>query len=177
MGPHSRTGVASDHDFMLRLIEGCLSLGMAPDIDLTVNIMPIDWVSEAVAELALGGHDGIAYLGNPHPTTWSQVIDQMNGYRRVSRVPYADWRAALRKTPDNPAWIFLPLFPESFDPADRTSFMRRMCRDLTPEVEAPRTAARLAAIAPCPPFHGAVLDTYLQRLTTPAAPPLSRPAP
>lgn len=161
IGPHSATGIASGSDFMLRLIDGCLALGLAPEIDIVVDIMPVDWVSRAIVELALNAQEGCYYLGNPVQTTWHQVVTQLAHRRPVRFVPYAEWRAELRKTPDNPAWIFMPLLPETYREDDTSSFLRRMCRDLVPQVEAPLSMQRLAAIGRCPPFHGAVLNAYL----------------
>lgn len=166
IGPHSVTGTASDHDFMLRLIDGCLALGMAPAIDLTVNIMPVDYVAPAIVELALGHPPHTAHLGNPHTDTdtWSAVIERLNRRRPVATVPYSAWRAALRRATDNPAWIFLPLLPEEYDPADTRSFLRRMCRDLVPRFAAGRTGEKLAAAGlSCPSFTESVLDRYLSR--------------
>ncbi len=161
IGPHSVTGISSASDFMLRLIDGCLALGLAPEIDIAVNIMPVDWVSCAIVELALNADAGYYYLGNPVPTSWLQVMAQLNRWRLVRLVPYAEWRAELRRTPDNPAWVFLPLLPETYEADDVSSFLRRMGRDQVPHFDASLSARRLTAIGSCPPFHGAVLDAYL----------------
>lgn len=161
IGPHSRTGVASDHDFMLRLILTCRALKMAPALELTVNIMPVDWVARALVRLALSPEGGTWYLGNPNPTLWAEVVAQLQAAGPIQVVPYETWRAALKRSPESPAWIFLPLLPEQYDAGERVSFLRRMCRDCVPEVRAPRTQALLAGLEPCPPFHGGVLARYL----------------
>lgn len=163
MGPHAQTSAASDHDFMLRLMDGCLALGMAPDVDLTVNIMPIDYVARSIVHLALSAEPGCFYLGNPAPSRWHEVVQQLNEVRPVALAPYAQWRAALRADTENPAWIFLPLLPEDLAPDDCTSFLARMREKHGPNFSAPRTAERLADLPPCPVFHGEILGQYLSR--------------
>ncbi len=139
------------------------------DLDEKGNILPVDFVSRAMIRLALDQDSGCFHLSNPAPCSWPEVLAQLSRHKRLETVPYAIWRAALRRAENNPAWIFLPLLPEDYDPAERRSFLRRMCRDPVPAYDTARADAALAALSPCPPFTGAVLERYLSRRISPGA--------
>jgi len=42
---HSQTGVSQTDDMMCRMIKGFIELGSAPDLDLMVNMTPVDYVA------------------------------------------------------------------------------------------------------------------------------------
>jgi len=48
---HSQTGVSQTDDMMCRMIKG-FKLGSAPDLDLMVNMTPVDYVSSAIVHLS-----------------------------------------------------------------------------------------------------------------------------
>jgi len=41
---HSQTGVSQTDDMMCRMIKGFIQLGSAPDLDLMVDMTPVDYV-------------------------------------------------------------------------------------------------------------------------------------
>ncbi|MBK8050578.1 MAG: hypothetical protein IPK16_27815 [Anaerolineales bacterium] len=72
---------------------------MAPSIDAQIDLVPVDYVSQAIVRsLVQGMPEGvhIAHLNNPRPVTVREMIDRMNacGYR-IDTAPYPDWRAAM----------------------------------------------------------------------------------
>lgn len=50
---HSQTGVFNQNDLLYKLIIGCCHLGSVPDRDIREDILPIDYVSQAIAHLSL----------------------------------------------------------------------------------------------------------------------------
>ena len=48
----SKTGVSNTDDFLWRLVKGCLQLGKIPRIANVINMCPVDYVADAVAEIA-----------------------------------------------------------------------------------------------------------------------------
>ena len=45
--------VTNTDDFIWRMVKGCIQLGLVPDINNTVNMVPVDHVSRSTALAAL----------------------------------------------------------------------------------------------------------------------------
>jgi thioester reductase-like protein len=95
---HSQTGATNLDDFFMRLIAGCIQLGLAPDIPMIENLIPVDYTAQAIVHLsqqpALASET--LHLLNPQQTQWQWVVDvaQDLGYP-LRMVPYQEWRHAL----------------------------------------------------------------------------------
>ncbi len=164
---HSETGASNAGDFIMRMICGCAALGAAPDIDTLVELVPVDYVADAIASLVARGAHGTWHLTNPtplHARAFTDLIGRL-GYP-MERVPYADWRAHVlaKLPPANPLFPLLPFFASR---ADATSLR-------LPRFATTRTQAALGSLA-CPPVGEAILERSLAWLRTqgllgPAAP-------
>jgi amino acid adenylation domain-containing protein/thioester reductase-like protein len=99
---HRQTGVSKTDDLMSRLIKGFIQLGSAPDIDLNMNLTPVDYVSRAIVQLSSQPHRlGQAFhLVNPYRLSLLELVDCMQaiGYS-VQQVPYSQWQSALATLP------------------------------------------------------------------------------
>jgi thioester reductase-like protein len=49
----STTGVFNPHDFLYRLLIGCIELGAIPQGDFLDSLMPVDYVSQAIVKISL----------------------------------------------------------------------------------------------------------------------------
>jgi thioester reductase-like protein len=97
------------HDHLLLLLKSCQQMGCAAESSLTVDLTPVDYVSEAIVRLSLTGHcHPVVHLSNPNPLPWSTVVEWMNelGYP-MRMVPLEVWRNYLGRTGENNA--LLPL--------------------------------------------------------------------
>lgn len=47
----STTGVSNSDDFLWRLVKGCIQLGKIPRISNIINMCPVDYVANAIAEI------------------------------------------------------------------------------------------------------------------------------
>lgn len=119
---HQDTGAGNAQDLLLRMIKGCLQLGTVPDIALSFNIVPVDYVSKAIIYLSttpetLGNN---FHLVNPHHTaiSWHQILHwfQELGYD-IPMVAYPQWLTVLQKaceaSSDNALYPLLPVFLET----------------------------------------------------------------
>ncbi|GAB1510340.1 type I polyketide synthase [Actinophytocola sp. KF-1] len=116
--PDSRTGVANSEDYVLKMITGCVRLGLAPLRDYPLSVAPVDAVAAAVVALSLGP-PGTFHLVDPEPLPWNALFDRVRaaGYD-VRSVPYDEWHAALAANAQgNP---LEPLVDDLAGPADRT---------------------------------------------------------
>ncbi|HTW66060.1 MAG TPA: thioester reductase domain-containing protein [Bryobacteraceae bacterium] len=116
---HSLTGMSNAHDLLHRIISGGIRCGYMPDMDLALNLSPIDYVSGAIVQIsrqpsALGK---TFHLVNANTVNVRQVLDwiESSGYS-FSRLPYPEWRERLLqlsgRDPDNPIYPLVPFFSE-----------------------------------------------------------------
>ena len=95
---HSDSGIFSSDSYLNNLIRGCIELGSAPDVDASVDMVPVDYVARAIVALSQRPESlsKVFHLANPHPIPMNGLIDFMQtfGYN-VRRVPYESWKAEL----------------------------------------------------------------------------------
>ncbi len=119
---HQETGAGNAQDLMFRMIKGCIQLGIAPDIDLSFNIVPVDYVSKAIAHLstkpdALGE---TFHLVNPYHVAigWHQILQWLQALgHNIPVIAYPQWLTALQNKSDqhsdNALYPLLPVFLET----------------------------------------------------------------
>jgi thioester reductase-like protein len=159
---HSRTGVSNTDDLVGSLTRVCLALNCAPDVDLSADLVPVDYVSAAIVALSrqreLTGR--IYHLANPQPLPFRQIIDWMagRGYT-LRRLPFAEWQAELLSLAERfPASVSSPYLPLIEEITLEQVFM--------PRFDSTHTLAGLAGTGiACPPLDAVLLDTYLDHWT------------
>ena len=104
IGGQSATGRANPDDFACRFLVGCVQLGAVPDVDLPLEMVPVDHVAAAIVRLSLrpdaAGH--AYHLMHTEPVDIRAVAGVLarRGWALELR-SYDDWRAALRRDPKN----------------------------------------------------------------------------
>lgn len=96
---HSQTGACNQGDFLRSLIKGCLQFGFAPDWQMPIDIVPVDYLSQAIVHLSTQASSaGQAYnFVNPHAINWLQLVDWLNDYGySLEKIPYADWLSLIK---------------------------------------------------------------------------------
>ncbi|GGU27560.1 amino acid adenylation domain-containing protein [Lentzea flava] len=110
---HSATGVANPADYSCVLVKGCVQLGIGPDHDLTLNFMPVDHVSRAIAHLSRqqASFGRVFHLNNPRSLPLKDVWRWITDFGYPFEVVDDDrWRAALAGVgPDNALFPVVPL--------------------------------------------------------------------
>jgi thioester reductase-like protein len=159
---HSRSGLWHQDDLLHRLLRGCLELGLAPDIDWELDLVPVDYVADAVTAMAWQPPQAgrCLHLHHPEPLLLSDVLGGLiDRGAPLELVTMARWLEALENQPSN------PLHPI------RAFFSRRLGEDqLTyPELNRagvrarPASALTVAALAQrgvvCPRFEQ-LIDPY-----------------
>jgi amino acid adenylation domain-containing protein/thioester reductase-like protein len=92
----SQTGICSTDDLVFQLIRTCIHLGSFPDIDMMVDMVPVDYASDAIVHLSRQSQENVFHLVNPHPAHISDVIDWLGSFGyRLTRVPYETWVGEL----------------------------------------------------------------------------------
>ena len=115
VGWHSRTGSFSPKIFLCALIQCCLRMGVAPEIDLVVDVAPVDYVVGTIVQLA--GRPGVApfyHLGSPAPASWRNVIAACRALgREVCFVSYDRWRHEFESLRGTELYALAVLLPKT----------------------------------------------------------------
>ncbi|AFZ33308.1 thioester reductase domain protein (plasmid) [Gloeocapsa sp. PCC 7428] len=155
---HSKTGVFNRDDFLYKLIQGCIQIGSAPISDMMLNIIPIDYTSQAIIHLSKQSPN-VYHLVHPQPVSIDLLFDQLHtmGYD-IKRLPYKQWREQLLKIAatdqQHPLYAIASLFPaEKQSPSTNINFN---CHNTRTELA--KTSIN------CPPIDSTLLNNYITHL-------------
>jgi thioester reductase-like protein len=162
---HSEHGSAHTTDYTCVFLKGCVQLGAAPDIPMTLNVMPADYVSRAIVHISRqpAGRGGIFHFANPHAEDLATVWDWVRGYGYdLARMSYRDWHAKARTvSPDNALYKILPILIDGEEDLDTVS-----PENFRPRIDTSHTDAVLAGSGiTCPPVSRELCDKVLDYLT------------
>ncbi len=95
---NTRTGAWNPDDFLCQVIRACVRLGCAPDVDLELDLVPVDFVSRAI--VALSRQEGDVgrnlHLVNPAPIRWRDLVAGLRSLGPdLDLVPYGEWLGRL----------------------------------------------------------------------------------
>lgn len=101
----SRTGVTNTDDFLFRLVKGSVQLGQIPDMDNTVNMVPVDHVARITSLAALAAphvspaaptHARVFHVTSHPRIRYKQFLGALATYGwDVRPCEYVEWRAQL----------------------------------------------------------------------------------
>ena len=155
---HSQMGVGNVEDFTSKLIKSWTEVGFAPEIEATMDMTPVDYVSRAIVYLSLlpDALKTVFHLVNPHPMPLNNLVNWMcgAGYLEGSK-PYDQWRGDLMKfagqSLESAGYSLLPIF--HLKRAEQASGL--------PKFDSHNTLTHLQnTTITCPPADAALLDRY-----------------
>ncbi len=118
IGGSSQNGILNTYDlFIAKIIKGCIQLGYAPELNWTIDMTPIDYLSKAIVYLSRQQES----LGknfhplNAQPIAWEQIVNWISSFGyEVEQVNYSVWKDKLFKQAksidDNILYRFVPIF-------------------------------------------------------------------
>ena len=111
---NSQTGAWYTDDFICRMIKGGIQMGCLPDLDVLLDISPVDYVSKAIIYLSQQNQSNSQafHLMNPSGIHWSDLVDWMQsiGYP-VKLLSYQTWVEKLINTGATGNKTLYPLLP------------------------------------------------------------------
>jgi amino acid adenylation domain-containing protein/thioester reductase-like protein len=125
---HSETGVWNTGDAVCRLLKGSIEMGLAPEEELTFDMVPVDYVSKAIVYLSeredYAGR--IFHLTNPRLVSTLDAIQWIDGFGYpLQKVPMKQWRQevvkAARRSPEFALYPLAPLFEDEERDEDDTA--------------------------------------------------------
>ncbi len=105
------TGVWHTDDFLCRLFKGCLQIGAFPDLEVGIDMIPVDVVSRGIVAAVVGGGHGRAYhWTHPAPVRLRAIAGWFaaNGWEALA-LPVGEWLARIRTVDESNA--LYPLLP------------------------------------------------------------------
>jgi thioester reductase-like protein len=116
---HSPTGVCNRYNFLYSLLKGCIQLGLVPDWNMQVDIVPVDYISRALVHLSRqkASCGKVFHLSNPKTISWNQLVDWMcaSGYS-LQKVSHQKWVTQVmhlvQRNPENVLYPFLTFLSE-----------------------------------------------------------------
>ncbi|WP_299485543.1 thioester reductase domain-containing protein [Acaryochloris sp. IP29b_bin.137] len=164
---HSQTGVFNRNDFLYRLMQGYVQSGMAPDGEMPLDILPVDYVSKIMVYLSLQQTSiGKAFhLIHPQPTSSDLIFSACHGVGYpIERVPYATWFQKLMEIAQgdrtHALYPLVSLFASRQETAT-TSKSRQL--ELPFDTQQTDTALEAAPFKP-PTLNQVLFETYLNTM-------------
>lgn len=152
---HSQTGAWYKDDVVCRTIKGCIQMGSMTDITDTLDLAPVDYLSQSIVYLSQQKDSlGKAFhLNNPHPISWKELTDFISslGYQ-IKHIAYQDWQVQLNnavQSKENPLYHLLPFYQKQYQ------------QSTEPKITCLATQnALMESSIRCPPVNTQLLKTY-----------------
>jgi thioester reductase-like protein len=94
---HSLTGAWNTSDFTCQMLKSWISAGYVPDLDASMDMTPVDYVSRAIVQLA-GSEQSLGkvfHLANPRPVDIQGLYRWMRSFGYRLQPIYDEWRALV----------------------------------------------------------------------------------
>ncbi|MBC7878685.1 MAG: amino acid adenylation domain-containing protein [Anaerolineales bacterium] len=159
---HSVSGAWNTDNLISSMTRACILLGSVPNLDVMVNIVPVDFVSAAIIHLSKdpGNLSKVYHLDNHEPLHFSKLADWMadQGFS-ARKVSFDEWRTELFKHVNHMSsggWEpYLPLLEEV---EEKQVFM--------PEFDLTNTLTGLNGTGiVCHPVNSQLFSTYMKYFT------------
>jgi thioester reductase-like protein len=165
---HSETGICNTDDFFCRMLKGCIQLRSAPDLQATVEMIPVDFVSKAIVHLSMWPDSAskVFHLLNPHPIHFDALVAWLHAYGYpVQLVAPRQWQEqlidAVRANHDNALRPLIALIDD--ERTTEEAFIQGGIAEQEPRpaLDAQNTISGLADISLIfPPVDETLLKTY-----------------
>ncbi|MEB3210769.1 MAG: amino acid adenylation domain-containing protein [Leptolyngbyaceae bacterium] len=175
---HSKTGVCNTDDIIYRMIKGCIQIGSLPNLEVTLDLNPCDYVSQAIVHLSSqkDSLNQVFHLVNPQPISMATVFQYISalGYP-LEFTDYASWRAKLltQGTAENALYPLIPAFAAQEKLVPEAGSMNMIAEPSPPSKSCPvvqpfdaRNTQMGLARSPvsCPALDKTLLDNYFTHL-------------
>ncbi len=177
----SHSGASNVEDLISLFFRGCVALGAAPDLDWTMDSVPVDYAGRAIVSLSQLRPEqspSVYHLCNPRPRHWRVCVlwMRLRGYP-MELIPYDDWANLVNeraRTTSHPLHGLRSFFLHRVAAEDGIALPR-----LYEESQRPLASAAmsdrllLARDVSCPPMDARLLGRYFDDSIARGA--LSRP--
>ncbi|WP_185921882.1 amino acid adenylation domain-containing protein [Streptomyces sp. WAC06614] len=171
--PHEITGDTRSHVWnsgaaLCELFKLICELGLAPDLPVALNLVPVDVVAAAIVHLALHTEaTGQTYHHtNPREAVLEDLVERLRAHgHRIRTIGYREWTEAMTAhLADRPGHSFTPFAPRFTTRAAGSDLtLEELCATTHfPALGRERIERDLAGSGlHCPPVDAALLDAYV----------------
>ncbi|MCO5991911.1 amino acid adenylation domain-containing protein [Actinoallomurus rhizosphaericola] len=163
-----RNGACNTETAICSLFKTIAETGLAPDVPLPMDFVPVDYLADAVVHLATSRPAAwrVYHLTNPRPARLADMLDRMRAAGcDITTLPYPRWVAELvRHIAEHPTSPTAPFLPLCVDRSNKTDIsVKEMYFEGTfPSLGRDNVDRDLAGSGlRCPPVDQALLDRYL----------------
>ena len=164
---HSQTGVSDTEQILARLIKSFIQQGIAPDLDIAIDMTPVSYVSQAVVYLSrqqeLQGR--IFNLINPRSLHLRDLIKVINSLGHpLEQIQYSEWETRMNNNvlnaSENVLSDLLPILTTKIPRTQITSLESSF--SIISRLDCEGTVKELAeASISCPPVDAQLLHAYI----------------
>ena len=169
IGGHSKTGVANGDDIIWRILAGSIQMGYLPEIDLELDLTPVDYVSQNIVALSMHdeSNDRTFHLNHPQPISWNQIVEFVRGAGySLQPLTLEQWlekiEALVRSNRTNPLYPLIPFLLNRR--ANKLTILELMQSNKSPRVDCHQTRQKLAQVDranTCLPHNKDLWQIYL----------------
>jgi amino acid adenylation domain-containing protein/thioester reductase-like protein len=161
-------GICNTETAICSLFKTITETGLAPDIDLPLDFVPVDYLTDAIVHIATQRPPTkeVYHLTNPCPAQLRDMVERLKakGYD-IRNMPYAEWVDALvryvTQNPTSPTTPFVSLCVDRSNKAD-ISVKEMYLTGVFPSFSRANAERALAnSTLVCPPTDASLLDRYL----------------
>jgi amino acid adenylation domain-containing protein/thioester reductase-like protein len=164
---HTEGSVWSSGVALCELFRVITELGLAPDLDLALNLVPVDHAAGTIVHLGLSrpANGQTYHVVNPRAALLGDMVDRLRAHGHLIRtVDYQSWiEAMLAYLADRPGHPFTPLtqlYTRRVTPD--ITIQEMSCVGIEPKLDRSRLDADLAGSGlVCPPVGRDLLDGYI----------------
>jgi amino acid adenylation domain-containing protein/thioester reductase-like protein len=168
-----RSGAWNLESATCALFKVIVDSGVAPDIDLSLDLIPVDVLAAQITHIATRrpGEPGTYHLANPAPATLRDMVGRLRaGGYRIRYEPFASWvPEVVRFACDHPEHPFTPFLSLWVDRSPRSGLVLKemFFAEHFPAFGHRRADAALAGAGiEVPPVDAALLDQYIDFFQT-----------
>ena len=167
---HTQTGACNVDDLLCSLIKHFIEFGNAPELDINVDITPVDYISQAIFHLSnqKASLGQVFHLMNPESLSLKKLIAEINtlGYS-IKEIEYSRWLSQLKDLAINSQETafggLLPLLVEKISNSQLT-YLEITSMGMVFDCENTIKGLANSSII-CPPVNSQLLHTLVDYLT------------
>jgi amino acid adenylation domain-containing protein/thioester reductase-like protein len=95
---HSKIGICNTNDLLWRMIKSCINIGVVPNLDMMIDMTPVDYVSRAIVHISLQEESlgKTFHLLNPNSFSWKELINYILSLGfSITPISYNEWYEQL----------------------------------------------------------------------------------
>ncbi|MBZ0217463.1 MAG: SDR family oxidoreductase, partial [Fimbriimonadaceae bacterium] len=164
VGGALHSGYLPKADLTHHFLISCIELGALPDLDLLIDIVPVDVLVKAILNLAIRSeHKRRDYnLCNPGGIPLSGLRDLAAEFGvKLKLLPYSDWLLELKADPPSPSKQIIAMFCKPVPGAEDGVFAHLSKAQRLDPVNIDTEDALAGSGIDCPPVDWKMLGSYL----------------